>query len=50
MSKIIKKKSVLYLSKTNPELDKEADGWDPIQYTFGSALRLNWKCSRKHIF
>ena len=50
MSKIIKKKSGLSLSKTHPELAKEADGWDPKQYTFGSAKRLNWKCSRKHIF
>ena len=44
------KKAKLPLSKTHPKLAKEAHGWDPKQYTFGSAKKLDWKCSKKHIY
>ena len=45
-----KKSAKLPLSKTHPKLAKEAYGWDPKQYTFGSAKKLSWKCSRQHIY
>ena len=36
------------LSLTHPELAKEADGWDPQQYTFSSKGKFNWECRRGH--
>ena len=45
-----KKKEKLPLSKTHPKLAKEAVGWDPKEFTFGSAKKLNWKCPKKHIY
>lgn len=36
------------LSVTHPELAKEADGWDPRQFSYGSQLKKLWKCSRGH--
>ena len=36
------------LKTTNPELAKEADGWDPTEYRSGSAKKLKWKCSKGH--
>lgn len=48
MSKIIKKKSGLSLSKTHPELAKEADGWNPNEFTAGSQFKKNWKCFLGH--
>jgi len=38
------------LSKTHPKLAKEACGWDPKEFTFGSAKKLNWRCPKKHIY
>ena len=38
------------LSVTHPELAKEADGWDPREYTFGSGLKKNWLCRDGHKF
>ena len=43
-----KKKEKLPLSKTHPQLAKEADGWDPNLVTQGSTLKLNWICSNGH--
>ena len=43
-----KKKAKLPLSKTHPELAKEADGWDPRQFTLGSKGKLKWICPRGH--
>lgn len=37
------------LATTHPALAKEADGWDPSQYSAGSsAKKLNWKCKLGH--
>ena len=36
------------LATTNPELAKEADGWDPTTITQGSGLRKQWKCDNGH--
>jgi hypothetical protein len=43
-----KKKAKLPLSKTHPELAKEADGWDPTEVTRGSREKLKWICSYGH--
>ena len=42
------KKGTQPLSVTHPELAKEADGWDPVSFTAGSARKVTWKCERKH--
>ncbi len=42
------KKEKLPLSVTHPELAKEADGWDPSEFTSGSGKKLLWKCSFGH--
>ena len=39
------KKEKLPLSVTHPELAKEADGWDPSEFSYGSDKKVNWKCS-----
>ena len=31
-----------------PEVAKEADGWNPEQYLYGSAQDMPWKCSKGH--
>ena len=36
------------LSKTHPRLAREADGWDPSQFSHGSQRRLTWKCKLGH--
>lgn len=33
-----------------PELAKEADGWDPCVVTWGSGLKLPWRCEHGHIW
>ncbi len=38
----------LPLSKSHPKLAKEADGWDPSQFTFGSNKKQKWKCKLGH--
>jgi len=43
-----KKKAKLPLSKSHPKLAKEADGWDPSQYTYGSNKKQKWKCKLGH--
>ena len=45
-----KKKAKLPLSKTHPELAKDAVGWDPGTVTKGSKKKLKWKCTKKHIW
>lgn len=32
----------------NPEIAKEAHGWDPSEIINGSAKKLNWKCLKGH--
>jgi DNA-directed RNA polymerase subunit RPC12/RpoP len=34
------------LVTTNPDIAKEANGWDPTEFSKGSSKRLSWKCSR----
>jgi hypothetical protein len=36
------------LLTTNPDLAKEADGWDPREITAGSARKVKWKCPKGH--
>jgi hypothetical protein len=36
------------LATLNPELAKEADGWDPTTVFAGTNLKLNWKCKLGH--
>jgi len=36
------------LATINPELAKEADGWDPSTVFPGTHLRLKWKCNLGH--
>ena len=43
-----KKKAKLPLSKTHPELAKEALGWDPELVTAGSNKKVLWHCSEGH--
>jgi hypothetical protein len=38
------------LATTHPELAKEAHGWDPTTVTFGTKKKLNWKCSKGHVW
>lgn len=38
------------LATVNPELAKEAFGWDPSEYVFGSTKKVDWKCSLGHIW
>lgn len=38
------------ISVTHPHLAKEAVGWDPSKYSFGSHAKLDWKCSQGHNF
>lgn len=42
------KKERLPLSVTHPELSKEADGWDPSQFTSGSNKSVSWNCKLQH--
>jgi hypothetical protein len=45
-----KKKAKLPLSKTHSKLAKEADGWDPSKFTYGSEKKVSWKCPENHIY
>lgn len=36
------------LETTNPDLSKEADGWNPRLFSKGSDARLSWKCAYGH--
>jgi hypothetical protein len=42
------KKEKQPLSVTHPELAKEADGWDPSEFTSGSGKTKSWKCNKGH--
>jgi len=44
------KKASLPLSKTHPKLAKEAYGWDPSNYSYGSSKKMKWICSKGHTF
>jgi hypothetical protein len=36
------------LASINPELAKQADGWDPTTVSIGSRFKARWKCERGH--
>jgi hypothetical protein len=36
------------LATTNPDLAKEADGWDPETVVAGSDKKMQWKCKQGH--
>ena len=36
------------LLSQQPELAKEANGWDPAEYVTGSQSRMSWKCDQGH--
>jgi hypothetical protein len=36
------------LATTNPDLAKDADGWDPTQITGRASKKLKWVCNRGH--
>jgi predicted GIY-YIG superfamily endonuclease len=38
------------LATTNPELAKEANGWDPSAVIAGTTKKLSWKCSEGHVW
>jgi len=42
------KKNSEPLSKTHPEIAKEADGWDPSKFSFGDGTKVQWKCKNNH--
>jgi len=42
------KKEKQPLSVTHPGLAKEADGWDPSQFTSGSNKKFGWICEIGH--
>jgi len=44
------KKVKLPLSKTHPELSKEAYGWDPSKVSPWGNKKLAWKCPLSHIY
>ena len=44
------KKEKQPLSVTHPELAKEADGWDPSQYSSSSNKKMSWKCDKEHLW
>lgn len=44
------KKEKQPLSITHPELAKEADGWDPANYSGPNSIKRNWRCKKNHLF
>jgi hypothetical protein len=38
------------LATTNPEIAKEAEDWNPKEFSAGSKKKMNWKCSNGHIY
>jgi hypothetical protein len=36
------------LATKYPDVATEADGWDPFQFSFGSAAKQTWKCKEGH--
>ena len=38
------------LASKNPEIAKEAFGWDPSTVTTGTMKRFNWKCPKGHVY
>jgi hypothetical protein len=42
------KKGKQPLLVTHPEVAKEANGWDPAEFTSGMAIKKKWRCSKSH--
>ena len=38
------------IATTHPELAKEAFGWDPTKFSYGSEKSLEWKCKYNHVY
>ena len=38
------------LATTNPEIAKEANGWDPTTITSGKSSKYSWKCFKGHVW
>jgi hypothetical protein len=38
------------LATTHPELSKQAHGWDPTTVVAGTQKKLNWICSKGHVY
>lgn len=38
------------LASTHPDLALEAFGWNPKEYSRGSSKKMEWKCSRGHVW
>jgi hypothetical protein len=38
------------LSTKFPKIAKEANGWDPTKFVFGSTKRMSWKCREGHFW
>ena len=38
------------LATTNPELARQANGWDPTTVIAGSKKKLSWSCDRGHVW
>lgn len=38
------------LATVHPEIAKEADGWDPQDYSFSSNKNVSWKCNKGHVW
>ena len=38
------------LQTLHPEIASEAYGWDPVTVKPGSSKKLNWKCSKGHVY
>ena len=45
-----KRKIKLPLSKTHPNLAKEAYGWDPTTVTKGMTTKHDWICPKGHVY
>lgn len=43
-----KKRGIVSLAKSHPELARQADGWDPEKYSAGSDKRMGWFCGSGH--
>jgi hypothetical protein len=43
-------KSHIPITVSHPELSKTAHGWDPSTVTAGSKRKVNWICSKGHIW
>jgi len=50
MTRVRSKREKLSLAVTDPDLAKEADGWNPSTVSRGSGLKKSWKCNLGHTY